>query len=132
MANHLRPLFITANFGGIPVAKVMVDGGAAINLLPHEMLSKMGERERFDSYTKKLKTAFFVVDTTSTTYNALLGEGPDSSNLCVPSTPHQQLAPWNEAGVHGDDRGRSTAISAISPCVLRQGIIMMTLALSLS
>ncbi|CAL9024616.1 unnamed protein product [Prunus brigantina] len=46
MANHLRPLFITANFGGIPVAKVMVDGGAAINLLPHGMLSKMGEREK--------------------------------------------------------------------------------------
>ncbi|VVA36021.1 PREDICTED: LOC110745843, partial [Prunus dulcis] len=26
MANHLRPLFITANFGGIPILKVMVDG----------------------------------------------------------------------------------------------------------
>ncbi|CAL8996592.1 unnamed protein product, partial [Prunus brigantina] len=99
MANHLRPLFITANFGGIPVAKVMVDGGAAINLLPHRMLSKMGRTEKDLIPTrltvtnfvggitkthgildvdvvvgsKKLKTAFFVVDTTSTTYNALLG-----------------------------------------------------------
>ncbi|CAL9012727.1 unnamed protein product [Prunus brigantina] len=46
MANHLRPLFITANFGGVPIPKVMVDGGAAINLLPHRMLSKMGRTEK--------------------------------------------------------------------------------------
>ncbi|CAL8134928.1 unnamed protein product [Prunus armeniaca] len=46
MANHLRPLFITANFGGIPIPKVMVDEGAAINLLPHRLLSKMGRTEK--------------------------------------------------------------------------------------
>ncbi|CAL8999985.1 unnamed protein product, partial [Prunus brigantina] len=51
MANHLGPLFITANFGGVPVPKVMVDGGAAINLLPYGILSKMGEREGFDPNT---------------------------------------------------------------------------------
>lgn len=31
MANHLRPLFITTNLGGIPISKVMVGGGAAVN-----------------------------------------------------------------------------------------------------
>lgn len=41
MANHLRPLFITANFGGTPIPKVMVDGGTSINLLPHKLLTKM-------------------------------------------------------------------------------------------
>ncbi|CAL9019044.1 unnamed protein product [Prunus brigantina] len=46
MANHLRPLFITTNFGGVPIPKIKVDGGAAINLLPHRMLSKMGRTER--------------------------------------------------------------------------------------
>ncbi|CAL8087288.1 unnamed protein product [Prunus armeniaca] len=46
MANHLRPLFITANFRGIPIPKVMVDGGTAINLLPHRLLSKMGRTEK--------------------------------------------------------------------------------------
>ncbi|CAL9013696.1 unnamed protein product, partial [Prunus brigantina] len=124
MANHLRPLFITANFGGIPVPKVMVDGGAAINLLPHRMLSKMGRTEKDLIPTrltvtnfaggitrthgildveviigsKKLKIAFFVVDTTSTTYNALLGRDWIHQSLCVPSTLHQQLALWNEEG----------------------------------
>ncbi|CAL9012722.1 unnamed protein product [Prunus brigantina] len=124
MANHLRPLFITANFGGVPVPKVMVDGGAAINLLPHRMLSKMGRTEKDLIPTcltvtnfaggitkthgildvdvivgsKELKIAFFVVDTTSTTYNALLGKDWIHQSLCVPSTLHQQLALWNEEG----------------------------------
>ncbi|VVA31618.1 PREDICTED: LOC110745843, partial [Prunus dulcis] len=26
MTNHLKPLFITSNFGGVPIPKVMVDG----------------------------------------------------------------------------------------------------------
>ncbi|CAL8988547.1 unnamed protein product [Prunus brigantina] len=99
MANHLIPLFITINFKGVPIPKVMVDGGAAINLLPHRLLLKMGRTEKDLIPTrltvtnfargitkthgildvdviagiKKLKIAFFVVDTTSTTYNALLG-----------------------------------------------------------
>ncbi|CAL2266095.1 unnamed protein product [Prunus armeniaca] len=124
MANHLRPLFITANFGGVPIPKTMVDGGAAINLLPHRMLSKMGRTEKDLIPTrltvtnfaggitktlgildvdvlvgsKKLKVAFFVVDTTSTTYNALLGRDWIHQSLCVPSTLHQQLALWNEDG----------------------------------
>ncbi|CAL2238677.1 unnamed protein product [Prunus armeniaca] len=124
MANHLRPLFITANFGGVPIPKIMVDGGAAINLLPHRMLSKMGRIEADLIPTrltvtnfagdiiktlgildvdvivgsKKLKIAFFVVDTTSTTYNALLGRDWIHQSLCVPSTLHQQLALWNEEG----------------------------------
>ncbi|CAL9019579.1 unnamed protein product, partial [Prunus brigantina] len=124
MANHLRPLFITANFGGVPIPKVMVDGGAAINLLPHRMLNKMGRTEKDLIPTrltvtnfaggitkthgildvdvivgsKELKIAFFVVDTTSTTYNALLGRDWIHQSLCVPSTLHQQLALWNEEG----------------------------------
>ncbi|CAL8111839.1 unnamed protein product [Prunus armeniaca] len=124
MANHLRPLFITANFGGIPIPKVMVDGGASINLLPHRLLNKMGRTEKdliptrltvtnfaggitktrgildVDVIvgTKDLKIAFFVVDTTSTTYNVLLGRDWIHQSLCVPSTLHQQLALWNEEG----------------------------------
>ncbi|CAL9018332.1 unnamed protein product, partial [Prunus brigantina] len=100
IANHLRPLFITANFRGVPVPKVMVDEGASINLLPHRLLIKMGRTEKdliptrltITNFaggitktqgildvdviigTKKLKIAFFVVDTTSTTYNTLLGK----------------------------------------------------------
>ncbi|CAL8152481.1 unnamed protein product [Prunus armeniaca] len=111
-------------FGGIPIPKVMINGGATINLLPHRLLSKMGRTEKdliparltvtnfaegiTKTYgildvdvivgTKELKIAFFVVDTTSTIYNALLGRDWIHQSLCVPSTLHQQLALWNEEG----------------------------------
>ncbi|CAL8152342.1 unnamed protein product [Prunus armeniaca] len=118
MANHLKPLFITANFRGTPIPKVMVNGGTTINLLPHKLLTKMDRTEKdliltclivtnfaggitktheildVDVIvgTKKLKIAFFVVDTISTTYNALLDKDWIHQSLCVPSTLHQQLA----------------------------------------
>ncbi|CAL2230059.1 unnamed protein product [Prunus armeniaca] len=110
MANHLRPLFITANFGRIPIPKVMVDGGVVINLLSHRLLAKMGLIGNFAGGitkthgildvdvivgTKMLKIAFFVADTTSTTYN-VLGRDWIHQSLCVPSTLHQQLAHWHE------------------------------------
>ncbi|CAL8990237.1 unnamed protein product [Prunus brigantina] len=110
MANHLRPLFITANFGGIPIPKVMVDGGVAINLLPHRLLSKMGRTEKdliptlltvtnfvgcitkthgildVDVVvgTKELKIAFFVGDTTFTTMHCLAGTGSTRAYVFLP------------------------------------------------
>ncbi|CAL2247348.1 unnamed protein product [Prunus armeniaca] len=38
--------------------------------------------------TKKLNISFFVVDTTSTTYNALLGRDWIHQSLCAPFTLH--------------------------------------------
>ncbi|CAL9024630.1 unnamed protein product [Prunus brigantina] len=115
MANHLKPLFITANFGGIPIPKVMVDGGAAINLLPHRLLGKMGRTEKdlistrltvtnfaggitkshgildMDVIvgTKELKIAFFLVDTTSTT----AWQGLDSPKLMCSLHPTSTISP---------------------------------------
>ncbi|BBN70569.1 hypothetical protein Prudu_1505S000100 [Prunus dulcis] len=81
--------------------------------------------------SKELKIAFFVIDTTSTTYNALLGRDWIHQSLCVPSTLHQQLALWNDEGhmeiVEADPRH-----SYPLPCVLKQGIIMTTSVLLLS
>jgi hypothetical protein len=33
--NHLKPLFVRGHIDGIPIAKMLVDGGAAINLMPY-------------------------------------------------------------------------------------------------
>ncbi|RYQ82951.1 hypothetical protein Ahy_B10g101550 [Arachis hypogaea] len=39
--SHLRPLHITTTLSGIKVNKVLIDGGAAISLLPERMLIKV-------------------------------------------------------------------------------------------
>ncbi|XP_025650876.1 uncharacterized protein [Arachis hypogaea] len=41
--SHLRPLHITNTLSGIKVNKVLIDGGAAISLLPERMLMKVGK-----------------------------------------------------------------------------------------
>lgn len=43
MMYHLKPLFIRANIYIIGVNKVFVDGGAAVNLMPHTLFKQMGK-----------------------------------------------------------------------------------------
>jgi hypothetical protein len=33
--NHLKPLFVRGHIDGISIAKMLVDGGAAVNLMPY-------------------------------------------------------------------------------------------------
>jgi len=42
MKSHLKPLFIQAKVDDIGVNKVLVDGGAAINLMPQSLLRRLG------------------------------------------------------------------------------------------
>lgn len=42
MMHHLKPLFIQAKVNGVGVNKVLVDGGATMNLLPQSLLKKIG------------------------------------------------------------------------------------------
>jgi hypothetical protein len=39
--NHLKPLFVRGHIDGIPIAKMLVDGGAAINLMPYSLYKKI-------------------------------------------------------------------------------------------
>jgi hypothetical protein len=41
MQHHLKPLFIQAKINDVGINKVLVDGGAAVNLLPHFLLKKI-------------------------------------------------------------------------------------------
>lgn len=45
MKKHLKPLFIWAKVDGVGVNKVLVDGGAAINLMPNFLLKKIGKKD---------------------------------------------------------------------------------------
>jgi hypothetical protein len=43
--NHLTPLFVRGHIDGIPIAKMLVDGGATINLMPYSLYRKLGKQD---------------------------------------------------------------------------------------
>ncbi|MCH99210.1 hypothetical protein A2U01_0020221, partial [Trifolium medium] len=45
MKNHLKPLFVRAKVNDVSVNKVLIYGGAAVNLMPLSLLSKIGKYE---------------------------------------------------------------------------------------
>ena len=47
---HLKDLFLKGFVDGKPVTKLLVDGGAAVNLMPYTMLHKLGKGD--DDLTK--------------------------------------------------------------------------------
>ena len=121
MTQHLKPYYIKVHINGSPVNKVLVDNGAAINILPYKMLSKLAKTEEdltpsdmaVNGFTgeptitkgiipiqvivgsKVTTTAFFVVNTKSA-YNALLGRDWIYSNWVVPSSLHQVVMFWKD------------------------------------
>jgi hypothetical protein len=40
---HIKPLYINGFVNGMPMSKIMVDGGAAMNLMPYGTFRKLGE-----------------------------------------------------------------------------------------
>ncbi|GKV14311.1 hypothetical protein SLEP1_g25206 [Rubroshorea leprosula] len=120
MDRHIRPLYINAHMDGTPISRVLVDNGAAVNVLPTCMPYKIGKslddlvhtEVTISDFTggvnhsrgvlpveltvgnRTLMSAFVVVDTVAT-YNALLGRDWIHSSWCVPSSLHQKLIFWN-------------------------------------
>ena len=108
---------------GKPMNKMLVDGGASINLMPYTTFCKLGKGPRdlimtdmmlkdFGGNTSKtwgamnveltigsktLLTSFFVIDLKGS-YSLLLGRDWIHANCYVPSTMHQCLIQW-----YGDD-----------------------------
>ncbi|CAA3006189.1 Hypothetical predicted protein [Olea europaea subsp. europaea] len=120
---HLRPLYVKALVDGIPVAKVLVDNGAAINTIPSRMMRKFAKTESdmipteviltsFNGGATSVKgvmplditigttnrtTVFFVIDG-FTSYNVLLGRYWIHGSHCIPLSLHQYLIFWNDKG----------------------------------
>jgi hypothetical protein len=116
---HMKPLFIGGYLQGKPMRKIMVDGGAGVNVMPLMTFNKMGYQESdlmrtntsLSTFTgevtetkgvitaelaigsKILATAFFIVDVGGR-YNLLLRRDWIHANGCVPSMLHQCLIQW--------------------------------------
>ncbi|KAM2027103.1 hypothetical protein ACFX1T_019453 [Malus domestica] len=128
--------FQNAHLEGVPFKRVLIDEGAAVNVLPAKQMKKIGRGVEdliptdltvssfsgaitkthgilpleMDLGSKQIMLAFFVVDCTST-YGALLGRDWIHQSLAIPSTLHQQVAVYHEAGTGGpgaDKNGRPT------------------------
>ena len=39
---HLKPLYLKGHINGSPVARMLVDGGAVVNLMPYSVFKKLG------------------------------------------------------------------------------------------
>ncbi|CAN6712866.1 unnamed protein product [Malus baccata var. baccata] len=43
LANHLKPIYVSAHLEGVPFKRILIDGGAAVNVLPAKQMRKMGK-----------------------------------------------------------------------------------------
>jgi hypothetical protein len=104
---------------GIPIAKMLVDGGAAVNLMPYSLYRKLGKQDdelvktnmtlsgvgtdssikargvtsvELTIGTKTLAATFFVADVEGH-YSLILGRDWIYANQCIP-TLHQMLIQW--------------------------------------
>nr|CAE75872.1 OSJNBa0042N22.17 [Oryza sativa Japonica Group]CAE76044.1 B1248C03.3 [Oryza sativa Japonica Group] len=115
----LKPLYINGYVNGKPMSKMMVDGGAAVNLMPYTTFRKLGRNAEdlirmnmvlkdfggnssetkgvlnveLTVGSKTIPTSFFVIDGKGS-YSLLLGRDWIHVNCCIPSTMHQCLIQW--------------------------------------
>ena len=128
---HLKALYLKGYINGQPIGKMLVDTGAAVNVMPYSMLRRLGRTSAdliktnvtlndFSGQSseaqgvlnvdltigrKTIPTSFFIVDSQST-YAVLLGRDWIHANCCIPSTMHQCLIQWDGDEVevvHADD-----------------------------
>src|SRR3954470_7916208 len=140
---HLKALYIRGYINGQPVGRMLVDTGAAVNIMPYSMLRRLGHSSAdliktnvtlsdFNGQAsgtqgvlnvdltvgrKTIPTSFFIVDGKST-YAVLLGRDWIHANCCIPSTMHQCLIQWNGDEVeviHADDSIEDSTLDKADP-----------------
>jgi hypothetical protein len=128
---HLKALYLKGYINGHPVNKMLVDTGAAVNIMPYSVLCRLGRSTEdliktnvalsdFNGQASKaqgvlnvdltmgsktIPTSFFIINSKST-YIVLLGRDWIHANCCIPSMMHQCLIQWDGDGVevvHADD-----------------------------
>ena len=137
---HLKALYVKAFIDGKPMGKMLIDGGASVNIMPCSTFRKLGmtsddliktdmqliDFEGNSSETrgainveltigsKTLITTFFVIDSTGA-YSLLLGRDWIHANCCIPSTMHQILIQWIEDDVEIVQADDSVSVAATEP-----------------
>jgi hypothetical protein len=128
---HLKALYLKGYINGHPVNKMLVNTGAAVNIMPYSVLRRLGRSAEdliktnvalsdFNGQAseaqvalnvdltvgrKTVPTSFFIINSKST-YTVLLGRDWIHVNCCIPSMMHQCLIQWDGDEVevvHADD-----------------------------
>jgi hypothetical protein len=129
--NHLKALYMKGHINGKPISRMLVDGGAIVNLMSYSLFKKLGGSVdelikttmtvsgvrggelmgakgvismELTIGSKTLATAFFIAETQGN-FSLILGRDWIHANQCVPSTLHQFLIQWVGGEVeivHGD------------------------------
>jgi len=124
MDQHLKPLFIQAKINGVEINKVLVDGGATVNMFPQSILTKIGLCEidlkphnvvltNYEGTSGHSlgavevglvvgsikRNIMFLVVPSKANFNALLGRELIHGVGVVPSTLHQIVSIWREDGL---------------------------------
>jgi hypothetical protein len=130
--NHLKVLYMKGHINGKPISRMVVDGGAIVNLMLYSLFKKLGGSDEeliktnmtvrgvrggepmgakgvismeLTIGSKTLATAFFVAKTQGN-FSLILGRDWIQANKCVPSTLHQFSIQWVDYEVevvHGDN-----------------------------
>ncbi|KAK1694107.1 hypothetical protein QYE76_010804 [Lolium multiflorum] len=116
---HLKALYLRGYINGQPVSKMLVDTGAAVNIMPYSMLRRLGHSSDdliktnitlsdFNGQASEAKgvlnveltvgrktipTAFFIVDSKSN-YAVLLGRDWIHANCCIPYSFMEGHTQW--------------------------------------
>jgi hypothetical protein len=118
LSQHLKPLYVQGHIDRRPISRMLVDGGAAVNLMSYSVFKKLTREDdelmktnltlngvggggnpmeargvvsmEFIVGSKSLATAFFVIEVQDN-YSVILDHDYIHANRCVPSTLHQFL-----------------------------------------
>jgi hypothetical protein len=137
--NHLKALYMKGHINGKPISRMLVDGGAIVNLMSYSLFKKLGgsDEELINANmtvngvgggetmgakgvismeltigSKTLATTFFVAETQGN-FSLIIGRDWIHANKCVPSTLHQMLIQWvdDEAEVVPGDNSACVVVA---------------------
>jgi hypothetical protein len=118
-SQHLKPLYVRGHIDGKPISRMLIDSGAAVNLISYSIFKKLGREDdeliktnlmlngvegnpmeargvismELTIGSKSLATAFFIIEVRGN-YSVILCHDWIHANHYVPSTLHQFLIQW--------------------------------------
>jgi hypothetical protein len=112
-SQHLKPLYVRGHIDGMPISRMLIDGGAVINLMSYFVFTMEAKGVISMELTmcyKSLTTTFFIIDVKGN-YSVILDHDWIQANQCVRSTLHQFFIQWIDNEIEVAHTGTSSYIT---------------------